>query len=293
MDRLDKHFKYHDVRNVDVKNELVAGEFIVTEKIHGSNFSIGYIKNSLRIQSRNRILDENSKEFGFDEIKTPLIQTVEKLKDVIKYNFLIFGEIFGKTIPAMNYYDHVSADLFGSKAVFFRAFDLYNVDENTFIKYSDAIELFVKVGLPYVPILNINYRTTGDLRLIVEKYESAFSKKYVEGFVLKKDENELSCSRNIFKLKRKEFCGNNVQLLNKHSIKSYVNYNRFISAYSKIGDDLEKIKEEMIRDSLKDMMTVISDEVKKEVEENCEKFQNKFKKYQEKKLKEVHLQMCN
>lgn len=277
MNKPNKLFRYHEI-----KRKSLSGKFIITEKIHGSNFAIGYIENSLRLQSRNAIIDQNFSQFGLPKIINPLIQIVEKVKYILKYNFLIFGEIFGFTIPMMGYYDPISVDVFGSKEVFFRAFDLYIVDEKTYLKYSDAIELFKKIELPYIPILNINYKTIRDLSVIVEKYQSAFSQKCVEGFVLKKDENELSRSRNIFKIVRKEFSGSNIPLLNKNKIKSYVNYNRFISAYSKIGDDKDKIKEEMIRDSLEDMMTVISDEVKVEVEENYEKFQEKFRKYQEK-----------
>lgn len=42
MDKLDKFFKYHDI-----KSKPLPGEFIVTEKIHGSNFGICYTENLL------------------------------------------------------------------------------------------------------------------------------------------------------------------------------------------------------------------------------------------------------
>lgn len=291
MDKPNKHYKYHSIENIPTpgefcnKNVPTPGEFIVTEKIDGSNFSIGYIENSLQIQSRNKIIDRDCKEFGLQEIVKPLIQIVEKVKDILKYNFLIFGEIFGKTIPTLKYYDPVCVDVFGSKKVFFRAFDLFNVDENKYLKYSDAIPLFIEVGLPYLPILNIKYKTNDDLLVIVEKYQSAFSQKFAEGFVLKKDENELASSRNIFKVKRKEFRAGDVQLLNKKRIKSFVNYNRFMSAYSKIGDDSEKIKEEMIRDSLEDIMVVIREEVKEEVQQNYIRFWKKLQNHQKRMVK--------
>lgn len=182
MDKLDKLLRYHDI-----KSKPLSGEFIVTEKIHGSNFGIGYIKNSLRIQRRNGKIDKHFNQFGLSEILEPLIQIVEKVKSILKYNFLIYGEIFGKTILTMAYYDPVSANVFESKEVFFRAFDLYNADENTYFKNSDAIRLFLTVGLPYLPILNINYKTIDDLYVLVEKYQSGFHENFVEGFVLKKD----------------------------------------------------------------------------------------------------------
>lgn len=284
MDNLNNHIKYHHIKSKLITDEFpFTDEFIVTEKIHGSNFAIGYIEDTLRLQSRNVIIDKDFKPFGLPEIIEPLIQIAEKVKTVLNYNFLIFGEIFGKTIPTMEYYDPTSAAVLGSENYFFRAFDLYNVDEKKYLKYSDAIALFEKVGLPYLPILNINYQTINDLYTIVEKYQSAFSEKFVEGFVLKKNEQELSCSRNIFKIVRKEFSANNSKLSIRNIIKSYVNYNRFISAYSKIGEDLEKIKEEMIQDTLQDMMKIINDEVKEEVEENYQRFQKKFLKCQERK----------
>lgn len=278
MDSLEKHIRYHDIQST-----AFSGEYIIIEKIHGSNFSIGYIRNALRLQKRNHIINEHSKDFGIHKIIKPLIQIVEKLKGVLNYNFLIYGEIFGETVTMIKYYDPVSATVFGSKEVFFRAFDLYNADQKMFLKYSDAIVLFEQIGLPCLPILTINDKSIDNLKVIVEKYKSAFSEQFVEGFVLKKDENEISVSRNIFKIKRKEFGECKGPLLNKKIIKSYINYNRYISAYSKIGDDLEKIKEEMIRDSLKDIMLTIRDEIKEEIEGNYPRFHKKFQKYQEKK----------
>lgn len=273
MAKQNRFYKYHLI-----ESEPFSGESIVTEKIHGSNFAIGYIENSLRLQTRTKIVEKNFNQFGLQEIIEPLTQIVEKIKSILDYNFLIYGEIFGKTFPMMNYYDSESVAVFGSKEVFFRAFDLYNVDKNTYVKYSDAIQIFKKVELPCVPILNINYKTIDDLYIIVEKHQSQFSEKFVEGFVLKKDENQLSKSRDIFKLVREEFRVKKVPLLNKNKIKSYINYNRFFSAYSKFGDYPEEIKKEMIRDSLKDMTSVICDEVKKEVEENFLGFQKKLTK---------------
>lgn len=186
----------------------------------------------------------------------------------------------------MEYYNPKCADLFGSKNYIFIAFDLYNVAEKKYLKYSNAIALFEKFGLPFLPILKINYKTINYLYNIVETYPSAFSKKFVEGFVIKKNDHEICYTRNIFKIVRKEFCTSNDNLLNKEKIKSYINFNRFISAYSKIGDNLKEIKEEMIRDILQDMMRVINDEVKENVEENITKFQAKFEKYQERMEKQ-------
>lgn len=291
MDNLNNLIKYHHIKCKLITDKFSFTDgFIVTEKIHGSNFAIGYIKDTLRLQSRNVIIDKDFKPFGLPEIIEPLIQIVEKVKNVLDYNFLIYGEIFGKTIPTMNYYDPTSATVLGSEKYFFRAFDLYNVDEKKYLKYSDAIALFEKVGLPYLPILNINYQTISDLYAIVEKHQSAFSKKFVEGFVLKKNEQELACSRNIFKIVRKEFNANNGKPLIKNILKSYVNYNRFISAYSKIGEDEEKIKEEMIRDTLQDMMNIIKDEIEEEVEENYQKFHKKFlnSKKEKKEMDDIH-----
>lgn len=285
MDKPEKIIRYHDIKCKLATDEFTfSDEYIVTEKIHGSNFAIGYIENKLRLQSRNVIIDKDFKQFGLPEFIEPLTQIVEKIKNVLEYNFLVYGEIFGKTIDTMNYSDPTSVAVFGSKEYFFRAFDLYNVDKKMYLKYSDAIALFESVGLPYVPILNINYKTISDLYDIVEKYPSAFTEKFVEGFVLKKNENELISSRNIFKIVRKEFRLKHAKLLNRN-IQSYVNYQRFISAYSKIGEDSEKIKEEMIRDTLQDMMIVINDEVREYVEENYQRFEKKFQKNQNRKMK--------
>lgn len=284
MDSFNKVIKYHNISSKSTTDEFpLTDDYIVTEKIHGSNFAIGYIENTLQLQTRNELIDKTFKPFGLPEIIEPLIQIVEKVKSALNYNFLIYGEIFGKIIPAMNYYDSNSATVLGSEHYFFRAFDLYNVDEQKYLKYSDAITLFEKVGLPHLPILNIHVETVKDLYEIVENYPSAFSKKCVEGFVVKKNEDESKIMRHIFKIKRKEFRADNVKLLNKNSIKSYVNYNRFLSAHSKYLGDLEKIKSEMIVDATQDMFDKIIDEVTKEVEQNYERFVKKYQKEQERK----------
>lgn len=272
MDKLMKLYRYHHIKS----EPFLGDDFVVTEKIHGSNFAIGYIENSLRIQSRNKIISQRCNEFGLSEIIEPLIRIVEKLKDILEFNFLIYGEIFGKTIPALKYYDDESVSVFGSEKVFFRAFDLYDVDENTYVKYTDAVVLFERIGLPYLPILDIDYKTVDDLYVTVEKYQSAFSEKCVEGFVVKKNENESARSRNIFKVVRKEFREKKVEPLKKSKMKSYVTYNGFVSAYSKIGNHPEEVKEEIIRDALKKIMAAVRGQVKEEVEKQFPKFQEKF-----------------
>lgn len=289
MDEANKLVRYHHIKyKLPTDTFSFTDEFIVTEKIHGSHFAIGYINNTLRLQSRNVIINKDFKQFGLPEIIEPLIQIVEKIKSALNYNFLIYGEIFGKRIfPTMKYHDPTSATVFGSENFFFRAFDLYNVDEKKFWKYSDAVALFEQVGLPFIPILDINEKSISGLYDLVEKYPSAFSKKFVEGFVVKKNQDELSSMRNIFKIVRKDFRVDNVRLLNKNTIKCYANYNRFNSAYSKIGEDWEKVKEEMIRDTLQDVTKVIKDEVIDEIEENFVKFVKKFQKLLEKE-KEVN-----
>lgn len=271
------------IRYHQIENKVFSGKLIVTEKIDGANIGIGFVNGVLQFQSRNFVKEINTTEFGMDKIVDALVSMVESMKRIMKHdNFLVYGEIFGKKVMnRMNYNDsEASRKAFNSETVFFRAFDIYDIEKKTYWKYSDAIDIFEQVGLPYIPILeDVHYENIGDLYALVEKHKSAYSALPVEGFVLKKDEAELSCQRTIFKVKREAF---DEKALNKFKVKNYVTENRFLSAYSKIGNDSDKIKEEMIEDCLRDIISIFRFDVKKEVENYMDK---NYKNFLNKKIK--------
>ena len=257
-----------------IESKITTGDFLVTEKIDGSNIAIGYINDSLRVQSRRQILIEPYDFLGLKKIIKPLIEIIEKIKSTMKCNFLVYGEIFGH-MSSIKYYDSESEKIFKSNVVFFRAFDLFNVDRRVFLKYTDAIKIFEETKLPYVPILEINYKSVDDLYNKVEIEKSAYSDDILEGFVLKADEeNKPNISRKIFKVKREKFdCK---QLPSKLKIDNYITDQRFYSAFSKIGKDKEKIKKEIIKDILKDIMTHFTKNISEKVETFVEKNYTKF-----------------
>ena len=261
-----------------IESKIISGDLLVTEKIDGSNIAIGYINDSLWVQSRRQILTEPYDFIGLKKIIKPLIEIIEKVKNIMKCNFLVYGELFGH-MSSIHYFDSESENIFKSNNVFFRAFDLFNVDKRVFLKYTDAIKIFEETGLPYVPILKIDYNGIGDLYNKVEIVKSAYSDDILEGFVLKADEeSKPDFSRKIFKVKREKFdCK---QLPSKFKINNYITDQRFYSAYSKTGNDKEKIKEEMIKDIIKDVMThftnSVSEKVETFVEKNYVKFINKL-----------------
>ena len=243
------------------KMEKMMDKLIVTEKIHGANLGIGFINNALHIQSRRKLLHRNSTFMGLNNIVDELVAFIEKIKNIVQYDFLVYGEIFGNEVMrVMEYYDPESP--FSNKSVFFRGFELYKREEDAYLKYSDAIEIFKQVGLPYLPKLCIKFESVKELYMKTETTKSAFSEKPVEGFVLKKDEEEYRVTKTIFKVKRKIFN-------EKHGFdiktKKYINANRLMSAYTKCGDNLKEIEKEMIQDILKDAMKNVIHHVSEEV----------------------------
>ena len=244
------------------KLEEMMDHLIVTEKVHGANLGIGFINNALHIQSRRKLLDRNSNFMGLNNIIDELVAFVEKIKNIVRYDFLVYGEIFG-AMRTIEYYDLDSP--FSNKSVFFRAFEMYKREGDVFLKYSDAIEIFKQVGLPYLPKIDIKYESVKELYAKAETTKSAFSEKPVEGFVLKKDQEEDRKTKTIFKVKRKIFNENRGF---QFKAKNYINANRLMSAYTKCGDNLNEIEKEMIQDILKDAIENAIRPVSEEVDKS-------------------------
>lgn len=281
-----------------IQNGIIGGDdVIITEKIDGSNIGIGYVNGLLHIQSRTQKLKEDTKNFGLNTILKKLIPKIQDIKDILNCDFIVYGEIFGH-IRRLDYNDPESKKELWTpdeekepQVRFFRAFDILKLEKKLFLKYTDAIEIFDKVKLPYVPILDVKYKDQEELRIIVQTFQSAYSQEPVEGFILKENKEE-SYPRTMTKLKRENFeeiARKKKRELKKFEPKTYVNTNRFISAYTKIGNNPEEIKEEMIKDTLKDIMLLFKSDVKNAVEAYMNKNYDRVMAYHQNKKIEKEL----
>ena len=109
-----KFVKYQDIKNVYIErfiNKIIFekkddGLWIVTEKIHGANFSFWWnTGENIRIAKRTCFLDDNSNFFRIDRIKNLIINKINYLIELISLEegeineIGVFGELFGGSYP--------------------------------------------------------------------------------------------------------------------------------------------------------------------------------------------------
>ena len=83
---------------------LDKGQWVVTEKIHGANFSFAYENQKLRFAKRKEYLGWHDDFFGFQEVVSRLEDRVlalfEQLSlDVRADRYILYGELFGGQYP--------------------------------------------------------------------------------------------------------------------------------------------------------------------------------------------------
>lgn len=273
-----------------ITNEVLFFEYdddcIITEKFDGSNVSFGIVNSEFLIQSRHKLIYPAGKlPFGIEHILQQLKDRAEQIREQLKilkgeeHDFIVYGEAFGGVnqlkIP---YEDEESVLVFGTDKVFFRAFDLFLVGEEgknsgVFLKYDDAADIFETVNLPYTPKLTKEdfkdhgeYNDYAHLCRIVESKKGLFS-DIVEGFIVRKNEEESIFKRNIYKVKANAF--NDVrkgQPFNKYKIKNYLTRSRIFSKAKEVGWDMDKLKGAVMQDVYEKMARVIEEETKGKLE---------------------------
>jgi len=204
-------------------------KWVVTEKIHGANFSFVYDHGVLKFAKRKEYLSWNDDFFGFqlvaNQIETNIIRLFEDLSTNIKGNkYIIYGELFGGKYP----HPKVDVDLnvhaiqtgvYYSPTISFCAFDIAietgSSDSKAYLDYETAISYFEKHTIFYAkPLLigkfgeAVNFDTRINSTIPKQLNLPELAENLIEGVVIKpynKLENVTVATRPIVKLKNKEF----------------------------------------------------------------------------------------
>ncbi|CAG8437391.1 10109_t:CDS:2 [Acaulospora colombiana] len=167
------HIPYHSIETISnekrieiFKNEnlLNVCDWVVTEKIHGSNFSFQTDGKQIKCASRSRTLKETEEFFGFQNALKKYRENLLNLWEIINSRELIrtsqnekviivYGELFGGK------YSHPDVKpVPGSKIVQFgieycpqnefMAFDIF--DGSDYLEYDTMVEVLEESGLPYL-----------------------------------------------------------------------------------------------------------------------------------------------
>ncbi len=209
---------------------LETVEWVVTEKIHGANFSFIFADDTLKYAKRKDYLRWADDFFGFQIVAERLDDKIMRLFERIRkdHDFgtaTVFGELFGGEYP----HPSVTADprvkpiqtgIWYSPTVEFAAFDIVieAVDgSRKYLDYAEAVSYFEECEIPYAKPLLIGklnqalfFDTRFDSKVPAQLGLPELRPNLVEGIVVKPFRNIVvqtakGSMRPIFKLKNKEF----------------------------------------------------------------------------------------
>lgn len=252
--------------------KLDKADWVITEKVHGANFSFVYEKGLLRFAKRKEYLAWEDDFFAFQALVNKVEDKVLRIFEQISLDFrakkyIIYGELFGGAYPhpEVEAYPHLQAiqtGVYYSPAIEFCAFDIAieRSGEKSYLDYKIAMEYFEKNGLFYAKPLwigKLHKAFSFDTRFnsTIPPALPLLEDNLVEGVVVKplQEIQELE-NRPIFKIKNAEFeeeskfheakkwhyipdlKSRSVELsFLLEDLRKYVTQNRLNSAISKIG----------------------------------------------------------
>ena len=261
----------------------IKDKWVVTEKVHGANFSFWVYKNlesgkiDINCAKRSGWIDEAEKFFNYKLVLEKYRPMLEKLRNDLLDDFVIYGEMYGGNIQSGMCYK-LEQD--------FVAFDMrrINADESLSLPLDKltTLTLVNDYNIPVTPLIGVYDSFEEALaieesftsKLIREDFNGKEEHKEAEGVVIEPDTAvyETNGSRVYFKKKTKRFLEKGGKPNIKHkspvilqeSVKVkleealvFLNRNRFESVVSKIGEvtikDIGKVMGLLTQDIVVDM----------------------------------------
>ncbi|MGB1241382.1 MAG: RNA ligase family protein [Chitinophagales bacterium] len=203
-------------------------QWVVTEKIHGANFSFIYDQRQLRFAKRKAFLAWEDDFFGFQDVVQKIENAVMNLfealsRDIEAQHFIIYGELFGGSYPHPGVEPNekvqaIQTGIYYSPTIEFCAFDIAVVENNTkgkyYLDYTDAKAYFESHNLLYAKVLhegNLNEVLAFDINIHSTLPKTwnlpELEENLIEGIVIKPLAHS-TCKlsqRPIIKIKNPEF----------------------------------------------------------------------------------------
>lgn len=201
--------------------------WVVTEKVHGANFSFVYHDRNLKFAKRKEYLSWGDDFFGFQLVVNQIEDNILRLFEELSTNvngtkYIVYGELFGGKYPhpdvkADSNLHAIQTGVYYSPSIHFCAFDIAieNGDTKYYLDYETSISYFEKHGLFYAkPLLigkfrdAVNFDTRINSTVPKQLQLPELVENLIEGVVIKpydKLENDSMSTRPIVKLKNKEF----------------------------------------------------------------------------------------
>lgn len=157
--------------------KLTDQEFVISEKLNGSNFSACHDGNELWVKSRNYYKKEDEEDSWWKAAN--LLNLKEKL---IQYpNLAFFGELVGYN-SKFRYSVSIGDDGVVPEVYFF---DIYDTKNNKYLDYDEFNSIINKLELKQAPVLHKGLLPNKEELYKLAEGNSTIGKHLREGFVLK------------------------------------------------------------------------------------------------------------
>jgi Rnl2 family RNA ligase len=203
-------------------------KWVVTEKVHGANFSFVYENRRLRYAKRKDYLSWNDDFFGFQAVAAAMEDQVMALfeqlaQELPAHRYILYGELFGGSYPHPDItpdpaVQAIQTGVYYSPSIGFCAFDIAletAEGEKRYLDYEVALACFDRFDIFCAqPLFTgkwneaLNFNTRIDSRIPAQLNLPALSPNLVEGVVIKPLSHSGLASlpmRPILKLKNPEF----------------------------------------------------------------------------------------
>ncbi len=202
-------------------------KWVVTEKVHGANFSFVYENNSLKFAKRKEYLSWSDDFFGYQlvvhQIEDKILRLFEQLSTEIKASKLVlYGELFGGKYPhpdveTLENLHPIQTGVYYAPSIEFCAFDIAIEDAESkyYLDYEKALSLFEKFEILHAKPLfvgklneamNFNKRINSSIPKEFNLPE--LKENLIEGIVIKPFnalDSNINLERPIIKFKNPEF----------------------------------------------------------------------------------------
>lgn len=156
--------------NVDenTRKELDKTEWVVTEKVHGANFSVIIKDKTLHFGKRKELLTWEDDFFAFQLMVTRLERAFYRVFDICQEKFqatscILYGELFGGGYPHQavlhdERLQPIQTGIYYSPHIEFYVFDIWieNTQEACYVAYHDFCEVLAQTPLLYASALAID-----------------------------------------------------------------------------------------------------------------------------------------
>ena len=209
--------------------KLEKVSWVVTEKIHGANFSFVYENAQLKFAKRKAYLSWSDDFFGFQlvasKLENQVLQLFEQLSaDILAEKYILYGELFGGAyphpkVPVNPDLQAIQTGVYYAPDIHFCAFDIaFTSNEDTsktYLDYEKAIPYFRENQILYAKPLwmgkfgeALNFNTRINSTIPQELDLPSLQENLIEGVVIKPFQEiapDQIKTRPIFKVKNKEF----------------------------------------------------------------------------------------